>query len=706
MSDSWEHKRDENGRERCIHRRRHWQRPTSPGLAWHKDYSELDVKRGRVLVIDYVKWNLSKEGTRKVTCQEIFDIDDLRRLYASKTRGDEAVLRVFHVQNAPWATGFLMRKFNITANDELVGSNFGKYLKQRRKTGHGGKPFLSGKTWKTQHDPWRGISKTAFVLDYMKSYKTQNSTHARHSVETDSKLMELNYYDDDDNPAYGWDIHVQRMSCYVQHKEADPQPPNELDIQNPYLSTGPQAKYVPQVESFDNGNAILIFENSESGSIEDTMIVARRQWESRWRRLPFYLAYEQQDVSSDDRMALLCMKMVMQDIWKCVGQTWEQFFDLTGHHISILEDKIYEQPADESRAPELWYNSSIWLKIERLMILHSDMIRECQANLREITDDEAVDDTWLEESPGEFERYNSLVQEDLVKPTTNLSDLMYKSVEIRDSRHSIQLSMSMWRLSWITFIFLPLTFIVGFFGMNVDTFSGDPSIKWYFISTVPMMVVVLISWYVLKHVLEQARQTPYSRGVYEQLFHDLAVRFPLLWSRSGPRPVIPKGRIGQIKWWLIQRWSVPEKTIKTGSYGQDDTYDGLGTWSRLKRHWLRQWTVEINMHEVAGNRASITTAEKGDEPGVVADGLGEAGELLALSATAGMNLEMNSLMVPYDLNQRLVYVSGGEKNNSPRASVSQRPSTGDSSAKRNSGIMMEEQPANWLEAFGRRLSSS
>lgn len=55
---------------------------------------------------------------------------------------------------------------------------------------------------------------------------------------------------------------------------------------------------------------------------------------------------------------------------------------------------------------------------------------------------------------------------------------MYKSVEIRDSRYSLQLGRSMWRLSWITFIFLPGTFLVGFFGMNVDTFKDDPSIKW------------------------------------------------------------------------------------------------------------------------------------------------------------------------------------------------------------------------------------
>jgi len=49
---------------------------------------------------------------------------------------------------------------------------------------------------------------------------------------------------------------------------------------------------------------------------------------------------------------------------------------------------------------------------------------------------------------------------------------MYRSVAIRDSHASLQLGSSMWRLSWITFIFLPATFIAAFFGMNVETFVG------------------------------------------------------------------------------------------------------------------------------------------------------------------------------------------------------------------------------------------
>lgn len=64
---------------------------------------------------------------------------------------------------------------------------------------------------------------------------------------------------------------------------------------------------------------------------------------------------------------------------------------------------------------------------------------------------------------------------------------MYKSVSIRDSRQSLELNASLWRLSWITFIFLPLTFLVGFFGMNVGMFEHYPSVKYYFISAVPLV---------------------------------------------------------------------------------------------------------------------------------------------------------------------------------------------------------------------------
>ena len=93
------------------------------------------------------------------------------------------------------------------------------------------------------------------------------------------------------------------------------------------------------------------------------------------------------------------------------------------------------------------------------MFTHVDVIREVQVNLRELTEEPGTNEAWLEDAPADFDRLTNRIQEDLVKPTANLNDLMYKSVDIRDSRHSLQLSMSMWRLSWISFLCLPLTVV-------------------------------------------------------------------------------------------------------------------------------------------------------------------------------------------------------------------------------------------------------
>ena len=54
-----------------------------------------------------------------------------------------------HCQNADWATPFLLHKFNISAQDSLVGTDFGKYVKYKRPEKRGGKTFLSGKSWTT-----------------------------------------------------------------------------------------------------------------------------------------------------------------------------------------------------------------------------------------------------------------------------------------------------------------------------------------------------------------------------------------------------------------------------------------------------------------------------------------------------------------------------------------------------------------------------
>lgn len=98
-----------------------------------------------------------------------------------------------HVQNCSWATKFLIHKFRIRDNDNIVGlQEFGDWLTHKRPQKRAGKPLLVGKTWKTTVDPWRGVAKCSFGLDYMKHYKC-NVEESPKSKE--SRMMGLNGYD-------------------------------------------------------------------------------------------------------------------------------------------------------------------------------------------------------------------------------------------------------------------------------------------------------------------------------------------------------------------------------------------------------------------------------------------------------------------------------------------------------------------------------
>ena len=275
----------------------------------------------------------------------------------------------------------------------------------------------------------------------------------------------------------------------------------------------------------------------------------------------------------------------------------------------------------------------------------------------------------------------------------------------------------MWRLSWITFVFLPLTFLVGFFGMNVDTFMNDPSIKWYFVAAVPMMLSVLILWYVIKHILAR-NKTPYYRGIYEHLFHEMATTYPLvsispnlslhfrdrsilitnssqLWSRSGPRETIkPEGTLARLKWGLVLYWNRASKTIRAGKSSRDVDYDDLGAWSRCKRTLTRIWTSQIRVTEAIEVDGLVGPLE-GVADGEARNSTGDNTELFVLPR------QEYSEIRPGGMAKATVSQTPWSKRLSSTSNPSGvgRPSSQGSSAGRNSGVMVEEERPNWLQGL-------
>ena len=192
-----------------------------------------------------------------------------------------------------------------------------------------------------------------------------------------------------------------------------------------------------------------------------------------------------------------------------IWRLWNSQITLLHEPHAELEDFIWSRPSDSSRAREVWSMSQKLHTMLKHINRHATLLATVQEDFRAFAERDDEQD-WLQPVLDEFRQLSETILVDYVQPLEHMIDLMYKSVTIRDSRQSLELNASLWRLSWITFVFLPLTFLSGFFGMNVDTFQSSPSIKWYFVTAAPLLVLVVAFWYSFRKFVPESKQMDYS----------------------------------------------------------------------------------------------------------------------------------------------------------------------------------------------------
>ena len=256
-----------------------------------------------------------------------------------------------------------------------------------------------------------------------------------------------------------------------------------LQLENPHPSSDHDDQIAPDYTRDSN---ILIFDCTSSPLASEDLIAGVEPWTELVQDLN---AAKNQAADQPSPIA------VIRFLFDVIAERWGEFIISMHKQITSIEEKIYNNPADDAQSATLWSISKQTLQAQRLLGSHIQLLQRVQDRLAFlVTFDPQQSPDWLRQQIDEYQRLSSEIDGKLKQPIAHVIDLMYKSVSIRDARQSLELNTSLWRLSWITFIFLPLTFLVGFFGMNVDTFRGDPSLKWYFIAAVPLMVLVLLAW--------------------------------------------------------------------------------------------------------------------------------------------------------------------------------------------------------------------
>ncbi|TGZ80709.1 ankyrin [Ascodesmis nigricans] len=200
-------------------------------------------------------------------------------------------------------------------------------------------------------------------------------------------------------------------------------------------------------------------------------------------------------------------------------QTWVKLLECSKLHLSVRRKQILKQKGESSDTIDfILEDSQSWSKfrdvLEEQMSVYRKMISAFQD--KSILYQEAMDPHQLSiglggsdlqaikdlrATVGKLESLCEKELEILEKATKEMIELEFNLVSsIFEARKSLSASFSMKRLSWITFIFLPLMFTSSLFGMNVDLLSKNTSWRWYLALSVPTLLLVLLTWLLFKYV--------------------------------------------------------------------------------------------------------------------------------------------------------------------------------------------------------------
>ncbi|KAK2738580.1 Ankyrin-2 [Onygenales sp. PD_40] len=151
------------------------------------------------------------------------------------------------------------------------------------------------------------------------------------------------------------------------------------------------------------------------------------------------------------------------------AQQWSRFGELLDQQISVLRSlaKTY----GDKRPAVLAKESVLWAKDEILEF------------------DEAIT---------ELGNMNQLKFKNLASVSQELIQLEFNLTSIAEARLSTSTNRSLKRLSWITFVFLPLMFISSVFGMNVNVLANNPAWWLYIPFALGTVVLSLTVWVLFK----------------------------------------------------------------------------------------------------------------------------------------------------------------------------------------------------------------
>lgn len=201
------------------------------------------------------------------------------------------------------------------------------------------------------------------------------------------------------------DCCIQRLSVFIQAKRPEGSPLR-------------QASAVTDRLPFTLDNSVVIFDSMYKGTSTSELMSGRGAWQQL-----------NEDHESSENPIL---SATIQLIFDTIAGKWSDYILTMHNYIVALEEIIYDQPADDRRAPTLWSISKQLLQAERLMKFHVLLLENIQRDLISLTRNETHPD-WLGQNLSEFNRLSSEIEETLKKPIAHMVDLVSIDVQMISS---------------------------------------------------------------------------------------------------------------------------------------------------------------------------------------------------------------------------------------------------------------------------------
>ncbi|KAL8681782.1 MAG: hypothetical protein Q9186_002097 [Xanthomendoza sp. 1 TL-2023] len=270
--------------------------------------------------------------------------------------------------------------------------------------------------WRPSYDRGRNVIRAAFGLEYLVPQLHSVSiveSHTRFSKEPKLKAWVESPEDVHDNS-------LQRLSVYIQLAKVQSASPS---------TTGPPTG-IDQLVRGNTADHGIVGAQKAKLACESTVIVLDSHHkaiatapliagEEPWQQLLDFLDGPPQD-QSPYRLALAVVELTFES----VAARWSHYILSMHNYIASVEERVYENPADDTRTNALWSVSKQLLQAERLLKFHILLLENIQNDFKGLEQEDDIPTDWLQPNLSEFRRLSSEVEETLKKPTAHMVDLV------------------------------------------------------------------------------------------------------------------------------------------------------------------------------------------------------------------------------------------------------------------------------------------